>query len=274
MRRSAATITVLLLAMASTDLALARKNNAAPPPDPTQDSLMITAGFLNGHPDLRFRLLALEKRQAGKLDDAFRFFQRAAYYADKPSQGMVAEMLWNGTGTEQDKSAAYAWMDLAAERGYEGFLELRERYWAGLDEAQRERAITLGQDIYARYGDEAALPRIANEIRRERKNATGSRTGFAGNVKIYVPGPAGSMEQIDATKFYDDRYWDPKQYQAWHDAIWMKPRVARVDVGSVEQVPTTTDKRSRIPEVAPKVDAPEPVTEDLMPRLQDDAGKR
>src|SRR5690606_38552198 len=95
MRRSAATITVLLLAMASTDLALARKNNAAPPPDPTQDSLMITAGFLNGHPDLRFRLLALEKRQAGKLDDAFRFFQRAAYYADKPSQGMVAEMLWN-----------------------------------------------------------------------------------------------------------------------------------------------------------------------------------
>lgn len=274
MRRSAPTIAVLLLAMTTASPAWAKKSNAAPPPDPTQDALMLTAGFLNGHPDLRFRLLALEKRQAGKLDDAFKFFQRAAYYGDKPSQGMVAEMLWNGTGTEQDKAAAYAWMDLAAERGYEGFLELRERYWAGLDEAQRERATMLGQDIYARYGDDAALPRIANEIRRERKNVTGSRTGFAGNVKIYVPGPAGSMEQIDATKFYDDRYWDPKQYQAWHDAIWMKPRVARVDVGSVEQVPTASDIRSRIPEVAPQVDAPEPLTEDAMPQLQGDAGVR
>ncbi|WP_312346413.1 hypothetical protein [Stenotrophomonas acidaminiphila] len=274
MRRSAATITVLLLALASTNPVFAGKKNAPLPDDPTQDALMISAGFLNGHPDLRFRLLALEKRQAGKLDDAFKFFQRAAYYADKPSQGMVAEMLWNGTGTTQDKAAAYAWMDMAAERGYGGFLELRERYWAALDEAQRERAITLGQDIYARYGDEAALPRIANEIRKERKAVTGSRTGFAGNVKIYVPGPAGSMEEIDATKFYDDRYWDPKQYQAWHDAIWMKPRVARVDVGGVEQVPVAPDKRSRIPQVAPQVDAPEPVTEDAMPKLNEGAGKR
>ena len=72
MRRSAATITVLLLALTSADPAFAGKKNAPLPEDPTQDALMISAGFLNGHPDLRFRLLALEKRQAGKLDDAFK----------------------------------------------------------------------------------------------------------------------------------------------------------------------------------------------------------
>jgi hypothetical protein len=63
MRRSAATLTVLLLAMASTDLAWAGKNTAPLTEDPTQDALMISAGFLNGHPDLRFRLLALVLRR-------------------------------------------------------------------------------------------------------------------------------------------------------------------------------------------------------------------
>lgn len=240
---------------------------AAPkaPEDPTQDTLMITAGFLSGHPDLRFRLLALEKRESGKQDDAFKFFQRASFYADKPSQAMIAEMLWNGTGAAQDKALAYAWMDLAAERGYEGFLQLREQYWLGLDDSERKRAVALGEDVYARYGDEAALPRIATAIRRERKKVTGSRTGFTGNLRIVVPGPAG-FEEIDGSKFYDDRFWDPARYQAWHDSIWMTPRVATVEVGDAKQV-MDTELGTRIPKMEPLQDSPEPVTDDVMPKL-------
>lgn len=232
---------------------------------------MITAGFLNGHPDLRFRLLALERREAGKQQEAFGFFQRASFYADKPSQGMVAEMLWNGTGTPQDRAAAYAWMDLAAERGYQGFLDLRERYWAALDDNERQRAVVLGQDIYARYGDQAALPRIANAIRRERRSLTGSRTGFTGNLKINIPSPAGGVEQIDGSKFYDERYWDPEQYLAWHDAIWMKPLIATVNVGDAQQVEAS--RPTRIPAVSPISDAPEPDLGDEMPKIDVD-GKR
>lgn len=259
--------TALLAALVAAPPALAAKQPPDNlPADPTEDPVMITAGFLSGHPDLRFRLLALEKREQGKLDDAFKFFQRAAFYADKPSQAMVAEMLWNGTGTAQDRPLAYAWMDLAGERGYEGFVELRERYWAKLDEAERERAIAAGEDIYARFGDAAAKPRIATALRRERRNVTGSRTGMGGNLRIMVPGPAGA-EEIDGSKFYDERYWDPEKYQAWHDAIWMKPRVARVDVGEVSHVPDTT-RESRIPKVQPLLDAEEPVTEDAMPNMQ------
>src|SRR3546814_9279963 len=69
---------------------------------------------------------------------------------------MVAEMLWNGDGVERDRALAYAWMDLAAERGYAGFLGLRERYWSALDEAGRARALEAGQEVYAHYGDAAA----------------------------------------------------------------------------------------------------------------------
>lgn len=219
---------------------------------------MMSAGFLSGHPDLRFRLLGLEELKKGNHQDALRFFQRAAFYADKPSQGMVAELTWNGQGTGRDPALAYAWMDLAAERGYEGFLVLRERYWKTLDETQQARAIELGQEIYAKYGDEAAQPRLDAVLRREKRKATGSRTGFSGNVQIFVPGPGG-MQQIDGSKFYDDRYWDPQQYRAWQDSIWMKPRIAKVDVGEVEQVQTPPTP-TRVPKVTPQVDAEEPQT--------------
>lgn len=241
--------------------ALALADNAkrpAPPPDPTADPLMIAAGFLSGHPDLRYRLLGLKEFKAGRQEDAFRFFQRAAYYADKPSQGMVAEMLWDGRGTPQNRALAYVWMDLAAERGYAGFLGLRELYWNALSEAERERAIQEGQTIYAKYGDAAAQPRIDAVLRRERRRVTGSRTGFAGNLQIYVPGPGG-YEQIDGSKFHDPRYWDPKQYRAWHDAIWAKPRVGRAVVGDLIQV--QADKTpSRVPQRLPQQDAEEPQT--------------
>src|SRR5690606_6199781 len=226
------------------------------PPDPTEDKLMLSAGFLSAHPDLRYRLHGLEELKRGRHEDALSFFTRAGYYADKPSQGMVAEMYWTGQGVAPDPVLGYIWMDLAAERGYEGFLVLREKYWASLDEAQRQRAVEEGAAIYARYGDAAAQPRLETAIRRGRNKLTGSRVGSVGNLQIYVPGPAG-YDRIDGTQFFDERYWDPKKYRAWHDAIWMKPRVGRVSVGEVENALTVP---SRIPETAPHTDAPEPST--------------
>lgn len=222
-----------------------------PPPDPTADPEMIAAGFLSSHPDLRYRLAGMHARGQGKYEDAFRYFQRAAYYADKPSQGMVAEMYWSGNGVAQDRALGYAWMDLAAQRGYRPFVIHRERYWEAMDEATRARAVELGEAVYARYGDAAAKPRMAAVLRRARREVTGSRTGSAGNVKIYVQTAAGPL-QIDGTKFYDPQYWDPELYQAWHDATWTDPRTGTVIVGEVES------QGSRVREVEPDMDAQEP----------------
>lgn len=263
-RRHAAAAAVLLSALLSATPAFAGKGPASPA-DPTQDQLFITAGFLTGHPDLRFRLLGLEKHKAGEREKAFRYFQYASFYADKPSQGMVAEMLWTGVGTSQNRALAYVWMDLAAERGYEGFAGLRERYWAELSESERAQALAAGEDIYARYGDAAALPRIATILRRERRSLTGSRTGFSGNVRIIVPTATGTTE-IDGSKFYDDRYWDPAKYQAWQDSVWMKPRIATVNVGEAQSLSPGTQS-SRIPVVAPLPDVPEPDLGDEMPKI-------
>lgn len=198
---------------------------------------MMSAGFLSSHPDLRYRLLGVEAYRDSEYERALQYFRRAAYYADKPSQGMVAEMLWNGQGTTRDPALAYAWMDLAAERGYRGFLVQRERYWTQLDEAARARAVEEGQAVYDRYGDASARPRIDRELRLARRKITGSRTGHpVGALRIEVPGPNGSTVGIDGNKFYDPVYWDPEQYQAWHDQVWMEPRTGNVDVGELESL--------------------------------------
>lgn len=257
--RKANILVLGILTFALTPVALAAgPSNGKAPPDPTNDPVLMTAGFLSAHPDLKYRLMGLDEYKKGNLVDALQFFRRSSFYGDKPSQGMVAEMLWTGSGEAQDRPLAYAWMDLAAERGYEGFLGLRERYWAAMNEAERRRAIEVGQEVYAKYGDAAAEPRLAAVLRRERRSATGSRTGYTGALQIYVPGPGG-YQQIDGSKMYDERYWDPSQYRAWHDSIWAKPRIGRVDVGEVEQL-RDAPLPSRVPATVPQAGAEEPST--------------
>jgi hypothetical protein len=221
------------------------------PPDPTQDPLLITAGFLEHHQDLKYRMLGMEAYKAARYDEALRFFRRAGFYADKPSQGMVAEMYWNGQGAPRDRALAYAWMDLAAERGYRGFLSLRENYWNALSEAERARALDEGRQLYAQFGDAAAKPRYERKLRAGRSEMAGSRTGFNRGVSIEIPGPSGS-QAIEGSKYYDERYWNADKYWAWQDKQWMKPKIGRVTIGEID---TTS---SRIQADAPQVDAPVP----------------
>ncbi len=202
---------------------------------PEEDVALLTAGFLGAHPDLRHRMAALEFMQKGNFEEAHARFKMAARFADKPSQAMVAEMLWNGKGVQADRALAYAWMDLAAERGYKGFAILRERYWNALEVNERERAVVEGQAIYSEYGDSVAKPRIASALRRGRMRMAGSRTGTAGNTRIYVPGPS-SMIEIDGSRFYHEQFWDAEKYQAWHDKIWKDPKVGNVTVGEFETI--------------------------------------
>lgn len=251
--------TILLLALLPLSLgAIAAEKRAAPPPDPIEDPLMLNSGFLTHHPDLRYRLLGLEAYKQKKYEKALKFFIRAGYYSDKASQGMVGEMLWNGEGAPKDRALGYVWMDLAAERGYRGFLGLREKYWNEMSADEQARALSEGPALYAVNGDAAARERLNRELRRGRRQTTGSRTGFTGNMQIIVPGPGGSQQVISGTKFYDERYWDPAQYAQWHDQIWMKPRVGRVDVGDVEKVEAGQAVGTRIQSAAPNIDAPEP----------------
>ena len=175
-----------------------------------EELVLNTEGFLRAHPDLKNRSRGMNAYDAGRHDEALTYFRRAARYADKPSQAMVGEMLWNGEGGVRDPALAYAWMDLAAERGYPGFTIMRERYLAALDEAQRADAIARGEEVYAEYGDDVAQPRIANVLRRERRRVTGSRLGYVGFLQVTVPGPGGNPVTIDGAHFFHPKFWEPE----------------------------------------------------------------
>lgn len=256
--RRATWMLALPLALAAAWPAVAAPPSAATP-DPVDNPVLRSGGFLDHHQDIKYRLLGMQAYRRQRYEDAVRFYRRASFFADKPSQGMLAEMYWTGTGVAQDRALGYAWMDLAAERGYTGFLGLRERYWKALDAAERARAVAEGQAIYARFGDDAAKPRYAAALRRGRNAMAGSRTGFDRGVQIEVPGPAGP-ETISASRFFDARYWDPQKYWAWQDSVWARPRIGKVTVGDLEVAQDAPG--TRIPQVAPEADAPLPTVPD------------
>lgn len=213
-------------------------------PNLKEQEVLSSQAFLADHPDMLNRIRGMEELQRGDKQRAANYFRRAARYADKQSQAAYAEMLWEGNGIPQDRPAAYAWMDLAAERGYTLFLGFREKYWEALDEAERKRALEVGQAVYAEYGDDVAQPRMENILRRASRNVVGSRTGFVGAVQIILPGP-GEGTVINGSDFYDTRFWEPRRYWRWQGQIVEGVKEGRVIVGDLKrehEAPEDEDK--------------------------------
>ncbi|AKC88299.1 hypothetical protein WQ53_08915 [Pseudoxanthomonas suwonensis] len=199
---------------------------------------LLTEGFLAAHPDIRWRREGLHAFHHQRYEEAHVLFRRAAGYADKASMAMLAEMYWKGLGVARDRPIGYAWMDLAAERLYPNFTILRERYWGELSAAEQQAAIERGQALLAEFGDDVAKPRLERVLRREGRQATGSRTGSVGFVRIVpMTGPmAGKGQVMRAEDYYRREYWDPERYWAWQDEAWKAPQREHVEVGDVEQV--------------------------------------
>lgn len=217
----------------------ATDDTAAAPMSILIDPDMLMAGFANNHPDLFYRRNALEDLANGRHTRGVRRLTRAAYYGDKPAQALMAEILWNGSHDQKmDRPTAYAWMDLAAERGYPELLVQREAYWKALNSTERQQALAVGEQIYARYGDDTAQPRLARRLRQELRSVTGSRTGFAGNTTILALQPNGSSIRraaasgqfegdniapavaIPGSKYYAQTWWRPELYFKTQDLTW------------------------------------------------------
>jgi uncharacterized protein len=200
------------------------------------EQLAATGGFRSHHPDIRWRHLAMSSYRKGDYGKAARRFRKAALYADKPAQAMLADMYWNGTGVTSDRSLAHAWMDLAAERAYPDFMEFRTRYWMQLTEAEQARALQLGQGLRREYGDAVAKPRAELEMRRGRRLVTGSRTGFVAFLDITLVTDGGQSVRLRGDEYYADEYWKPVAYWRLQDLIWRAPIRERVTVGDLETV--------------------------------------
>ncbi len=208
-----------------------------PPPAPAHPAPALSDDFLYYHPDLGARHDGLEAYAHRHYEIALRDFTRAAHFADKPSQAMLANMYWDGVGTAQDRATAYAWADLAAERGYPWLLATRERYWQSMTADEQQRALTVGKTLYAEYGDAVAQPRLEGWLSRGRKQTTGSHTGFVGTLEIKKGDGFGvSAAGSDGNDYYADRYWKPAQYWGAQAKAWNPGSHGTVSVGTLERV--------------------------------------
>lgn len=224
------------LLMAMVALPVLGADKSAGGTDGRDQRVMSTRTFLDAHPDLKFRYEGWVAYEAGDYGRALEHFKTASRYADKASQAMIAEMSRQGRGMPVDRPIAYAWADLAAERGYPQFVRLREQYWRALDEAERERSIREGRLLLEEYGDAVARPRIDAFLAKAARRDYRSGVSVGKPREIRVVGPGGGMMSIPGHRFYAPKYWDPVQYQAWQDEIWNAPPKGEVDVGDVEQV--------------------------------------
>ncbi|MDN5780427.1 MAG: sel1 repeat family protein [Luteimonas sp.] len=216
---------------------------------------MLTSGFLTAHPDIRWRREASYSYNRKEYDLAMDQFTRAARYADKPSQAMIAEMYWKGLGVPQDRELGYAWMDLAAERMYPNFVIKRERYWELLDANQRRKAIERGQGLLAEYGDDAAKPRLAKVLRQAKRETTGSHAGFVGGGLKIIPmtGPlAGTGITMSPEEYYAPKFWNPQEYFTAQDAEWGSPKHGQVNVGELENVAPAKQESAPESEATPE----------------------
>jgi len=224
----------LLLAAAMTGAAQAAGGDTA-------SAVTTSEGYLIAHPDLRWRNAGELAYQKQRFEEAFRKFRSAARYADKPSQAMLAAMLWNGDGIAADRAQAYAWMDLAAERGYPDFIATRERYWQELDEAERQRAVELGRAIYDEFGDAVAKRRLELAVARYRiDSTTGSHLGAGGTSQVKLfDHDTGRVSSMSGLSYHDARYWDADKHWQAQDAQWQPTPQGRVDIGPLTPVDAT-----------------------------------
>lgn len=238
-------------------------------PRKIETDLWYSPHFRRAHPDLDHRLSGKSFLEDGRVKRAIREFQVAASWGDKISQAMLAEVYWEGVDAPKDRARAYAWMDLAAERQFVAFVAKRERYWAQLSEDERAQALIIGQQLYEANGDEAALARLDEHLRRERSDS-GSRTGYAGSGNVVLPTagggrvsvraptsavgmirtetgfvtPRGSSSmgmlsssggrQIPLTAYYAKEFWQIEAYLDWHADQLELARRGVVRVGSVD----------------------------------------
>ena len=211
--------------------------------DVVLSAMLDSRSILVSHPDLWYRSLGKRAYENKAPAIAFPLFLRAAGFADKPSQAIIAVMYWNGDGVERDRPRAYAWMDLAASRGYPEMVVQRERYWKELGPTERLEALAVGHEIYAEYGDAVALKRLDLTLVTEwRKASLGSRTGFAGTGgTLLMPGNSGfaalQSDPYALMKQYEDGLWRAKDYARLKDLEWLgADRYGRVTVGDLQEV--------------------------------------
>lgn len=140
-------------------------------------------------------------------------YEVSASWAYKPAQYNLAVMYARGEGVPVDLPRAMAWMVLAAERGDKSYIVARSAINDALDAEQVAQANAIVRELMPKYADETALRKAKRRWKDVKLEATGSRLGATGGLKVGLPGgsvaglQAGSNELKDGSTM-SSTAWD------------------------------------------------------------------
>jgi hypothetical protein len=194
------------------------------------------------HPDLFGEFAGMRYYSHHQFNDALKYFEIGAFYADKLSQLSIGLMHLNGEGTQKDPISAYAWLDLAAERNYPDFVATRDHLKTTLTPEQLAQAMELRKTLAERYGDHVAKWRMTVQLRLGQMQLSGySRIGSDSGVSqlntatscgptIVVGGSEVPQAGCGGSSVNAKERWDPNLYFAARDRQWK----STVTVGAIE----------------------------------------
>lgn len=162
-------------------------------------------------PGNRLFMSANELHRAGDYPTALHQYHSAAHWANKRAQYNIGVHHARGLGTTQDLALAWAWVSLSAERGYPALKARSDFLWELLSGEQRAHAVSiLNDELLPLYGDAVALPRTVARMRRARQNATGTRTGSIGTMRVITrpKAPDAPDGTRDAAIHFAKTNWD------------------------------------------------------------------
>ncbi|MHC1480156.1 SEL1-like repeat protein [Frateuria aurantia] len=201
-----------------------------------------------GHVDLYFEYAGMENYADKHYQAALHDFRLAAYYADKPSQLSLGLMYLQGEGVPRDPAMAWAWVHLAAERGYRAFLATERAIARQLSPEQRQQAGADFAQLALQYADTVAKPHLIRDRRLSMMaiNPTGhvppGMISQAGGTLIQ-PRPCAMNsddEPVDQNcSGYPAWRMDADSYFAERDAQWAHQQ-GHVTVHALQPVPAAS----------------------------------
>jgi len=135
---------------------------------------------------------------------------------DKFAQYMVGYMHYSGRGVPKDRVIACAWYWLAAERGDESFVKVRNALDGILDDEQRSRAGRLYKELHSEMGDIVLITGLIKQDLKFLRQRRGDSALFGGDLERGNYGHNLSKYQAAADRleervFYLDQIIDEDQ---------------------------------------------------------------
>jgi len=190
-------------------------------------------------PGARPYVQAMEDFRNGRMFSARHNFLEAAHWADKIAQYNLGVIHYQGHGVPVDRPRAWAWFDLAAERGYPQLVDMAALVWEEFDEREQAAARDIRAELAERYSDAVAIPRTARYMELEQRRMTGSRVGMIGNLTIIT----GDGVTRSGEDFYRRENRDFYSVVGRETALYRRLNTGRVEISDIDVIDEDKDGR-------------------------------